>query len=102
MAHFSYFVLWVHLQAMSDNTNLGNNTLDAFGHSGNYNVTSSGPSGGTDIFTVDSVRNSSYPRQPPLVPLASPPPSYSNATVANNSKLDMGQSYAKIRFQWNR
>ena len=81
------------IQAMSDNTNLGNNTLDAFGHSGNYNVTSSGPSaGGTDIFTVDSVGNSSYPRQPPLVPLASPPPSYSNATIANNGKQKDGDN----------
>ena len=80
------------IQAMSDNTNLGNNTLDAFGHSGNYNVTSSGPSAGTDIFTVDSVGNSSYPRQPPLVPLASPPPSYSNATIANNGKQKDGDN----------
>ena len=67
------------MEAMSVNTNLGNNRLDQFSHGGNYGVTN--PTSGMDVFTVDSVGRDPTPR--PIVPRAlstenQPPPPYSS------------------------
>jgi len=61
------------MQAMQESSSLGSNTLDAFGHGGNYNVTSGAGgrgSGSADIFTVDSVGSA------PAMARQDPPPPY--------------------------
>ena len=94
------------MEAMSGNTNLGNNRLDGFSHGGNYGVTHQTPS--MDVFTVDSVgraptpqpvqpRNVSNGTQPPPPPYSSvaqgasyptppPPPPWSIVQNPNNTQ----------------
>ena len=75
------------MEAMSGNTNLGNNRLDGFSHGGNYGV--SHPTAALDVFTVDSVGRVPTPQtiqprtvvngtQPPPYSAAPPPPTYNN------------------------
>ena len=64
------------MEAMSNNTNLGNNRLDSFSHGGSYGVTHQ--TAGMDVFTVDSVGRTSTPQpiQPRAVSNGNQPPPY--------------------------
>lgn len=57
------------MEAMSGNTNLGNNRLDGFSHGGNYGVSQQATSG-MDVFTVDSVGRNPSPQPLPTRALA--------------------------------
>ena len=62
------------MEAMTESANLGNNTLDAFGHGCNYNVTTTSngnAAAAADIFTVDTVVNQ---RPPPYSSSSQYPP----------------------------
>ena len=67
------------MEAMSGNTNLGNNRLDGFSHGGNYGVSQQATSV-MDVFTVDSVGRNPSPQPLPPRALAngSQPPPYSS------------------------
>lgn len=68
------------MEAMTSNTNLGNNTLDSFGHGGSYGVTGHN----MDVFTVDSVANgNSRSSNQPALP---PPPTYDEAAARGTTQ----------------